>query len=164
MVVTLQVMTLLVVAVAMATALAHALELPGKLRLSKDDYLAVQTIYYPGFTVAGAAEPAALILLVVLMFVMPAGAAFWLTMGALVALAAAHATYWMLTHPVNGFWLRDVELKGAGATFFAVDLVGRRGASGDDWTSLRDRWESSHVVRAALATASFIMLAAAIAI
>lgn len=33
---TLQVLTVLLVAVAMALALAHALELPGKLRLSKD--------------------------------------------------------------------------------------------------------------------------------
>jgi hypothetical protein len=32
---------------------AHALELPGKLRLDRDAYLAVQTIHYPGFTIVG---------------------------------------------------------------------------------------------------------------
>jgi len=37
----------------MALALAHALELPGKMRLSKEAYLAVQPIYYPGFTIGG---------------------------------------------------------------------------------------------------------------
>ena len=58
MVVTLQVTTLLAVAIAMATALAHALELPGKLRLSKDEYLTVQKIYYPGFTIGGAVSAA----------------------------------------------------------------------------------------------------------
>jgi hypothetical protein len=29
------------------------LSLPGKLRLDKETYCAVQTIYYPGFTVGG---------------------------------------------------------------------------------------------------------------
>jgi hypothetical protein len=33
-------------AVTMALSLAHALELPGKLRLGKEQYLAVQPIYY----------------------------------------------------------------------------------------------------------------------
>jgi hypothetical protein len=40
----------------MALSLAHALEVPGKLRLNKEQYLAVQTIYYPGFTLGGIAE------------------------------------------------------------------------------------------------------------
>ena len=39
----------------MALALAHALERPGKMRLSKE--LAIQPIYYPGFTFGGTAEP-----------------------------------------------------------------------------------------------------------
>lgn len=53
----LQILTLLAVAVTMALALAHALELQGKMRLSKEAYYAVQPIYYPGFTFAGFAEP-----------------------------------------------------------------------------------------------------------
>ena len=44
----LQIVALMLVAVAMALSLAHALELPGKMRLGKDAYLSVQTIYYPG--------------------------------------------------------------------------------------------------------------------
>lgn len=43
----LQIATILLVAIAMALSLAHALEFPGKLRLSKENYLAVQPIYYP---------------------------------------------------------------------------------------------------------------------
>src|SRR5262245_16967448 len=159
MVVTLQVITLLFVAFAMATAVAHALELPGKLRLSKDEYLTVQKIYYPGFTIGGAAEPIALLLLIV---TMPAGAPFWMTAGAFAMLAIAHAIYWVVTHPVNNFWLKDVELKGAGASFFAIDLVGRPGD--DNWTKLRNRWESSHALRAALTITSLILIAAAIAV
>jgi hypothetical protein len=59
---TLQVLTVLFVAVAMALTLAHALELPGKMRLTKEIYFAMQPIYYPGFTIGGFAEPASLIL------------------------------------------------------------------------------------------------------
>ncbi|MGH6841047.1 MAG: DUF1772 domain-containing protein, partial [Methylocella sp.] len=58
----LHVLTVMLVAIAMALALAHALELPGKLRLSKEQYLAIQRIYYPGFTIGGAAEPLALLM------------------------------------------------------------------------------------------------------
>lgn len=162
MMLSLQVATLLFVAIAMALALAHALELPGKLRLSKDEYLVVQKIFYPGFTIGGAAEPIGLLLLIALMFATPAGASFWLTAGAFATLAIAHATYWVLTHPVNHFWLKDVELKGAGASFFALDLIGHHAA--DDWTQLRNRWEISHVVRAALTVTSLVLLAAAIAL
>jgi hypothetical protein len=49
----LQVVTVLLVAVAMSLTLAHALELPGKMRLDEQTYRAVQTIYYPGFTFGG---------------------------------------------------------------------------------------------------------------
>jgi hypothetical protein len=56
---TIQVLTLAVIVVALSASLAHALELPGKMRLAKDEYFAVQSIYYPGFTIAGASEPVA---------------------------------------------------------------------------------------------------------
>jgi hypothetical protein len=159
-----QVVTVLAVAVAMALALAHALEWPGKLRLTKDRYLAVQQIYYPGFTIGAAAEPLGLLFLFGLLFAMPAGSnSFWLAVGALVLLAAMHASYWLLTHPVNRFWLKGVELKGAGATFFDVGSS-RIDAREPDWTQLRNRWEFSHLLRAGFAAASLILLVTAIAI
>ena len=40
----LQALILIFVVLVMVPALAHALELPGKLRLAKDDYLVVQPI------------------------------------------------------------------------------------------------------------------------
>jgi hypothetical protein len=40
----LQIASLLLVSVAMALALAHALELPGKMRLDRETYFAVQRI------------------------------------------------------------------------------------------------------------------------
>lgn len=165
MVTALQVAALLLVAVAMALPLAHALELPGKWRLSKEDYLAMQPVYYPGFTLGGLAEPLSLLVLLLLLFVSPrTGAALWLTGGAFVALLAMHGAYWLLTHPVNNFWLKDAALPRAGAGFFAFDPLGRHEAAGQPpWRHLRNRWEFSHVVRAALGLTSLTLLAAAVA-
>jgi hypothetical protein len=74
----LQILTVLVVAVAMALSLAHALELPGKMRLTKEAYYAMQPIYYPGFTIGGFAEPGGAVLTIILLFVTPFGSAAFL--------------------------------------------------------------------------------------
>ena len=161
----LQVITVVTVAVAMALALAHALELPGKRRLTREQYLAVQPIYYPGFTFGGIAEPLGLLLLIALLLLAPAVTTpFWLTTGALAALAAMHVAYWLLTHPVNNFWLADQELRGISARFFLFDPLKRDNSAKPDWTVLRDRWELSHVVRAAFGIASLVLLVTAVAL
>jgi hypothetical protein len=150
------VLAVLLVAVVMGLSLAHALEFPGKLRLGRDAYLATQTIYYPGFTVGGmVGEAGGLIVLALALLLTPtASDRFPWIVAALVLLVLEHATYWLVTHPVNGFWLKDTPLKGAGATFFSTASTPET-----DWTRLRDRWEWSHVARAALATASLVALA-----
>ena len=160
MLVALEVVTLGLVALVLTTTLAHALELPGKMRLSRQAYLATQPIYYPGFTLAGGAEPLGILALVVLAFLVE-GAEFWLTLVAVLALAVTHGIYWAVTHPVNNFWLKDFEMGKAGKGFFAV---GSPGDDSRDWTVYRDRWEYSHVARAVLTTAAFLSLAAAVAI
>ena len=165
MFVTLQVLTVLTVAIAMSLALAHALEFPGKMRLSKEQYLVVQPVYYPGFTYGGAAEPLSIVLVFVLLFFAQRGTtAFWLIAAALIALLLMHATYWLVTHPVNNFWLQDFKLKGASARFFSLGASPRSGQAEPDWKALRDRWEHSHILRAGLGLASLALLAAAIAI
>ncbi len=165
---TLQILTTLIVAVAMALALAHLLELPGKMRLSKDDYLTVQRIYYPGFTIGGVTEPIGALLLLLLLFLTPGNTArFWLIAAAFAALAAMHAVFWLLTQPVNNVWLKDTELKGLGAGFFSHDPFGGRQIETSvkpDWTTLRDRWEWSHAARAALGLLAFILLVTAVAL
>ncbi|WNZ25833.1 hypothetical protein HJG54_25350 [Leptolyngbya sp. NK1-12] len=85
----LQILTTLLVADAMAMALAHALELPGKMRLSKEAYFATQPIYYPGFTIArGVGEFGGLIAAIALLLFTPVGSlTFWLTF---VALSGSH--------------------------------------------------------------------------
>jgi hypothetical protein len=161
----LQVVTAIVVAIAMALAVAHALEFPGKLRLQKEHYLAMQPIYYPGFTYAGFSEPLGILLLLILLILVPAGStAFWLTLASFIALLAMHAAYWLLTHPVNNFWLKDFELKGFGRRFFGMGKSRQSDPSQADWTVLRDRWEYSHVIRAALGLTSFALLATSLAL
>ena len=162
-----QVATVFMVSVAMSMALAHALELPGKLRLGRENYIAVQTIYYPGFTYAGFTERLGIIATLVLLFLRPKRSpGFWWTLAGLVALLAMHAVYWIVTHPVNNFWMKDQHLKGFAAGFFSSDPMKRGAAveqSRDDWTRFRDQWEYSHVLRAAFSTIALIALVVAIA-
>ncbi len=156
----LQVVALLLVALAMTPALAHALEWPGKKRLSKDEYLAVQTIYYPGFVIIGFSELAAILATLALLFVVPSDSLeFWLTLLACLALVVMHAVFWVFTQPVNKFWLREQELKGAGKAFFDVRAAG---VQEKDWQSLRNRWEYSHVARSVLALAALGLFASAV--
>lgn len=155
----LQIASIILVAVGMALSLAHALELPGKLRLAKETYLAVQPIYYPGFTIGGlfGEGGAMLATLALLIFTPFATRAFWLTLAAFAALLIMHGVYWVITHPVNNFWLRDQHLRGASARFFSA---GSRPLS-QDWTTMRDQWEYSHVARAMLSMLSLIALVTA---
>ena len=74
---------------------------------------------------------------------------------------AMHATYWLVTHPVNKFWLKDANLKGASAAFFEA---GAGSFETEDWRNLRDRWEMSHIVRAVLSFAAFVLLVIALAL
>lgn len=155
----LTILSLLLVAVTMGLSLAHALELPGKLRLDEASYKTVQAIYYPGFTLGGAVgEFGSLIALAVLLYLTPYGSGrFWWTAASLLLLMAAHGTYWLLTHPVNKFWVKDVAMSAPASTFFSKSA----GTPSGDWTALRSKWELSHVIRACLALLSLISIAVA---
>jgi Domain of unknown function (DUF1772) len=165
---TLQVLSLCLVAVAMSLALAHALELPGKMRLDRDAYVATQPIYYPGFMIgAGVGEGGGLTMTLLLLLLTPRGSReFWWILVAFGALVAMHLAYWILTHPVNKFWLREFHLTGFGRGFFRFDPLSRSAPlePEDAWTRLRNRWEYSHVIRAALAGLSLVCLAIAVAL
>jgi hypothetical protein len=156
----LQALSIVLLAIGVAMSLGHALEFPGKRRLDRDTYFKVQPIYYPGFTIGSIfGEPGAMLAMFVLLIVMPfGGMGFWLTMLALFSHLLAHLVYWTVTHPVNNVWVRDQGLQGAGKAFFDV---GGRAVSESDWTALRDRWEWSHVARAALMMVVLIVLVAA---
>jgi hypothetical protein len=159
-----EIVTVLVIAIAMALSLAHALEAPGKMRLSREHYLAAQTIYYPGFTWGGVSEPLGFVLLAILAFLTPiATAQFWLIVGAAASLAAMQAVFWSMTQPINRRWLKDVELSRAGNAFFEVGASPAAADQDTDWTLLRDRWERSHLIRAGLGGLAFVLLITAVA-
>jgi hypothetical protein len=159
----LQTLNVLLVAVAMGLSLAHALELPGKLRLTQDEYRVVQPIDYPGFTIGGIAEPLSLLATTVLLILTPLGSrAFWLTLVALLGLFGMQTVYWVVTHPVNKVWMRGEPLEGVGAEFFAFGPTEEWGPETNshlsDWRALRNRWEYSHVARACLSLVSLATL------
>ena len=166
MLATFKVISLFLSAVTMSTALAHALEFPGKMRLNQSTYLAVQTIYYPGFTFAGIAEPLSAISLLVLMFVHRAtGASFWWLLTAFIAAISMHIVFWVVTQPINRHWLRDQYLNRAGAEFFGTnrkDNPTTETNNPNQWEVLRRRWEYSHIARGALAIFSFISICIAV--
>src|SRR5262249_20644916 len=115
----LQIFTLSLVALAMAMAVAHALEMPGKMRLQEGEYLTVQHIYYAGFTIGGGiGEFGGLVLVVILLLSTPSeNTAFWLTLVALLSLCAMQAIYWLFIHRVNRYWLEGQHLNSAGSKF-----------------------------------------------
>jgi hypothetical protein len=165
----LQVVSVFLVSLAMALALAHALELPGKLRLDKNAYWTVQSIYYPGFTIGGGfGEGGGITAVLILLLLTPARShAFPWTLIALIALLAMHLAYWVFTHPVNKFWLKERKLEGFSGGFFHLDPLKRSSLadSGEnDWTRARNRWEYSHVIRAVLGTISLVSLVVAVAV
>lgn len=98
---TLQVLSVCLVAVAMSLALAHALELPGKMRLNRETYLATQPIYYPGFTVgAGVGEGGGMVATLILLLLTPrASQEFRWTLLAFIGLIAMHLAYWSSRTP-----------------------------------------------------------------
>lgn len=162
----LQILTAILIAVALALALAHALEFPGKMRLTKEVYFAVQPIYYPGFTIGGGVgEFGGLIATIILLLFTPwESAEFWLTLVALLGMVGMQAVYWLLTHPVNQFWLEGENLSGFSAGFFAFRANRSNETRLADWTDLRDQWEYSHVMRAGFAFVSLIAILIAISI
>jgi hypothetical protein len=88
----LQVTTAFLACVTFALSLAHAFELPGKLRLDKETYCAVQTIYYPGFTVGGFAEVLSVIAAAALLLMTPTqSAAFHGPLTGFLGLLMTHA-------------------------------------------------------------------------
>src|SRR5262245_29425619 len=153
------ILCLMLVAAKFGTSLAHVAELPGKLRVDKATYKAVQTIYYPGFTLVGLiGEVGGSIALGVLLYLTPYGTSrVWWTASALAFLLVGHVTYWLMTHPVNDFWVKRVVMSKPGSTFFSAFAV----AEAADWRDLRNRWELSHAIIAGLVTVSLLSIAAA---
>jgi hypothetical protein len=133
--------------------------------LTKDAYLAVQPIYYPGFTIAGGiGEVGGLIaVLAIVLLTRQDTPAFWLRLVALAAMLGMQAVFWLFTQPVNKFWLQGAALGSFGHKFFDVRPGAHRVSPNDPdaWKKMRDRWECSHIARAGLAAFGFLLLVVA---
>jgi hypothetical protein len=122
----LQILCLVLVALALVPVLTHALELPGKLLLEGEAYVAVRPRFDTEFSVAGFAERLAVLSAMVLLAVTPReGLSFWLTLVAVVGLLAAHAVRWLFSHPVSDRWERSHVARAglASVSFFVLAVA-----------------------------------------
>jgi len=131
--------SLLFAALALAPALAHLLELPNKIDLSRVDYLTVQQIYRGwallGFVVAGAL----LSTLVLMIMVRDRPKAFTLTVVAFLCLVGTQVIFWTFTFPANQQTNNWTVLP-------------------ETWMALRTQWEYSHAASAVLNLIALISL------
>lgn len=122
---------LLATALALGAALAHALELPNKIQLPKDDYFIVQQAY------RGWSQLAYLLAIELIAMLAIAGLSWqeprvlWPTLIAILCLLSAQAVFRTYTYPANV----------ATDNWTAIPA---------NWESLRTRWEYSHALGAAL--------------
>src|SRR5687767_8422421 len=99
---TIQFVSVLFAALALAPALAHLLELPNKIGLASDDYLTVQQLYN-GWALLGIVVIGALLSTIALVFTVRKQhpRKFALAIMAFVCIAGTQAIFWMFTFPVN---------------------------------------------------------------
>jgi hypothetical protein len=132
-------LSLVFAALALAPAMAHVLELPNKINLSREDYLTVQHIYrgwaFLGFVVAGAL----LSTLALTLTVRKEHKAFLFALIALLCMAGTQVVFWTYTYPANQ------------ATHNWTMLP-------DNWVELRRQWEYSHATSAVLHFVALLML------
>jgi hypothetical protein len=136
----LRVAAIVFVALSLGASFAHLLELPAKLQLTGDRYLAVQQIYRYFGAIAAVLEIGSLVLLIVVVVLGWHRPARHLTVFALTVFAASLVTWAVGVSPVN--------------TVFASWV----GGPPVHWTDARDRWEWGHVAVFGLKLVSFTML------
>jgi len=119
------------VAVTLGPALAHLLELPNKINLTREEYLTVQQIYRGwallGFVVAGAL----LSTLVLTIMVRHQRQAFVFALIAFLCIVGTQVVFWTYTYPTNQVTNNWTILP-------------------ENWKELRRQWEYSHATSAGL--------------
>jgi FtsH-binding integral membrane protein len=140
---TIEFLSLLFVALAMAPAMAHLLELPNKISLSREEYLVVQQIYQ-GWALLGVVILGALVFTLVLtIMVRKERKSCALTLTALLCIVASLIIFFTFTFPTNQItenWTRLPET----------------------WRALRNQWEFSHATNAVLYLIAFSALSLSI--
>lgn len=133
-------LSLFLASLALAPALAHALELPHKIDLPAEEYRTVQQIYR-GWSLLGAVVIGALLAtLAFAVAVRDRPRSFGLVLTAFLCIAGTQAVFWTLTYPVNRQTANWTVLP-------------------ENWSALRARWEYSHAASAALNLLAVLALA-----
>ena len=123
--------TLLLAALSMGMAWAHALELGPKMGLPESDYILVQGIYQEFGRLGAVIEPAAVVAAAILtILVRGRPPAFTFSLAGAVLLAAAFAVWIAFVMPAN-------------ADLAIWDATGAPA----DWQRIRDQWEYAHLAR-----------------
>jgi hypothetical protein len=84
---------------------------------------------------------------------------FWLIGVTLLVTVLTHLFYWTLTAPINKVWLRNIRLAASAQRFVGASSGN---VNESDWTILRDRWERSHLYRAASSLFALFLLSVAL--
>jgi hypothetical protein len=116
-------------ALALVPSMAHVMELPNKLPMSREAYLLVQRLYR-GWNMSAFVVIGALVSTFILMLSVN-DAAFAPALVGFLAIVATQIVFWVFTFPVNRATRNWTQVP-------------------DDWQLLRDRWEFSHAVSAVL--------------
>lgn len=136
---TLYFLNLLFVALALAPAMAHLLELLNKINLSREQYLVVQQIYRGwallGFVVAGAL----LSTLALTISLRRKRRAFIPALIAFLCIAGTQVVFWTYTYPANQATNNWTMLP-------------------ENWEELRRQWEYSHATSAILNLIALVMV------
>jgi amino acid permease len=119
------------VAVALGPALAHLLELPNKINLTREEYLTVQQIYR-GWALLGIVVAGALLsTLVLTVVVRHKRKAFVFALIAFICIVGTQIVFWTYTYPANQTTNNWTMLP-------------------ENWRELRQQWEYSHAASAGL--------------
>jgi len=136
-------LSLLFAALALAPAMAHLLELPNKIRLSRDDYLTVQQIYRGWDLLAIVVFGALLSTLALTITVRHDRKAFIFALIAFLCIVGTQIVFWTYTYPANQITNNWTVLP-------------------ENWTILRRHWEYSHATSALLNLLAMISLSASV--
>jgi hypothetical protein len=132
-------LSLVFAALALAPDMAHVLELPNKITLSREDYLTVQQMYR-GWALLGSVVAGELLsTLVLTIMVREERKAFLCTCIVLLCIIGTQVVFWTYTYPVNH------------ATHNWIMLP-------ENWMALRRQWEYSHATSPVLNLVALVML------
>ena len=134
---------LLATALALGGALAHALELPNKIGMSREDYFIVQRAYHGWNRLAYSLAVELAGMLAVIWLYRAEPRVLWLALVALVCLFAAQAIFWIWTFPAN-------------------QATSNWTTQPDNWERWRREWEYSHLVGALFQTLAMTALIIAV--